>query len=272
MKQKLIIVEHAAKEFANRLWSDMSIYAYGLEVGAAIANHTHLEHTRWGRIPHLLYARIVDRMTRGTSALWALGAPKFLPPSGELSERYTQASRIYFFGWLFRNPVGFERYRSELVATFGATASTQERIKEVLSSLPGDRVMVGVQIKQEPFKGFSDGSFLVSPARVESIVEEYLREKQLSAQEVVLVVATDKALPAGAFRAYTKIVSTAPAEMHLPLLSQCSVVIGTNSTLPNLAAWFGNVPHIVTKDAPIDWPYYKNKDVYFENKYANFAL
>ena len=50
------------------------------------------------------------------------------------------------------------------------------------------------------------------------------------------------------------------------------MVIGTNSTFGNVAAWLGDVPHVVTINEPIDWQYYRGKTAYFENKYATFAF
>jgi len=160
----------------------------------------------------------------------------------------------YFIGWLFRNPVGLERYRNEIVSAFLPKKKILKKIENVLATLRGKR-LIGIHLRQQPYKGFDDGSFLVSPARVRAIVDEYLHEKKLDAKEVAFVTVSDKYDVTNLF-----------------LLSKCSVVIGSNSTFSNLAAWFGDVPHIVQSNEPVDWEYYRKVTTYFENKYATFAF
>ena len=271
MVRKLVIVEHNAKDFENRLWNDLGITACGFELGARVVNRTSLEHMRLGRPLHWLYARIIDRLTRTSCGRWTMGAPKFLPPTVPASGQFEVCRTLYFFGWLFRNPAGLAKYRDKLVAAFAPKESAARAINDLIASVPRGRTLVGIHIRQKPFKGFGSGEFLVPPVRVRQIVEEYLCEKKLRAGDVALVIATDESLPAGTFSGLASVVSVADAKTNLFLLSRCSVVIGTNSRFANLAAWFSNVPHIVTMDNSLDWEYYKNKNAYFENKYATFT-
>ena len=239
------IVDHRAKLPGNRLLCDMSIRACALEAGARVVDLSFLEHTP--------FVWIIDKLTR-RKALWAMGAPKLLPPTAPAGAPATR----YFFGWMFRNPEGLAKYRAELLDYYRPPARMQKKIDALLAPLQGKR-LIGVHLKQKPFRGFEDGEFLVSRRRVQEIVGEYLRQLGLKEAEVALVEVSD-------------------AGPHLDnlqglhLLSRCSVVIGTNTTFANLAAWFGNVPHVVTTNEPIDWNYYRGKTAYFENKYATFAL
>lgn len=239
------IVDHRAKLVANRLLSDMSIRAYALEAGARVIDLSFLEGTP------LVW--LIDKLTR-RRALWAMGAQKLLPPSVPAG---TNAARC-FFGWMFRNPAGLAKYRAELLKTFGPSASGRRRIDTILAPLQGKR-LIGVHLKEKPFRGFEDGEFLVPRRRVREIVGEYLRAQGLTEAEAAVVEVSD----AGPHQ---------DDLLGLHLLSRCSVVIGTNTAFSNTAAWFGDVPHIVTTNAPVDWPYYKGKTAYFENKYATFAL
>ena len=268
--KKLIIVEHRAHEFANRLLSDISIYAYALEIGARVIDLSFFENNRILGWLHALCAWGIDKFSRGTSGLWALGGPKVLPPSDTLPPALEAQNTLYFFGWLFINPVGLEKYRLQILKAFAPRKSLQRKIDAILTSLPQHRVRIGVSLRLLPFKGFGDGEFLVPPERVREIVGEYLHEKNLRAQDVVLVIACDQAPPSEIFEGYTTVVSHESPEMSLYLLSKCNVVVGTNTTLSNTAAWFGSIPHIVSKKEPIDWSYYHGKETYFENKYANF--
>ena len=243
------IVDHRARLIGNRLLSDMSIRACALEVGARVIDLSFLEHTP--------FIWVIDTLTR-RRALWAMGAPKCLPPEAGFQERFQKQHTLYFFGWMFRNPAGLAKYRTELLGFYQPPSRMQKKIDALLAPLQGKR-LIGVHLKLTPFRGFEDGEFLVSRRRVQEIVSEYVRRQGLKETEVALIEVSD----------------TGPHKddlQGLHLLSRCSVVIGTNTTFANVAAWFGNVPHIVTTNAPIDWSYYEGKNEYVENKYATFAL
>lgn len=269
--RNIIIVEHRAKELANCLWNDLSIMAFGMSIGARVVNTTRLEHLRFWRFLHVLYARFVDVATRKTCGIWTTGTPKFLPPTVPLSKKFEACNTLYFFGWLFRNPVGLKKYRDVLINVFAPSTRIQNKIQNILATVPSNRIRIGIHIRQRPFKGFENGEFLVPLARMRTIVEEYLQEKTLNAKDVALVVVSDRSVPSDVFGGFTTVVSTEDEKTNLFLLSKCSAVIGDNSTFSNLAAWFGDIPHIVATEESMDWPYYEDKKNYFENKYATFT-
>jgi len=244
------IIDHRAKLPGNRLLSDLSIRAAALETGARALDLTFLERTP--------FAWLIDRLTRRGGGIWAMGAQKLLPPAHPLPKKYAERDRLYFFGWMFRNPAGLARHRALLLQQCGPGRRMRRAIDGILAPLQG-RTLIGVHLKQRPFPGFENGEFLVPPARVREIAGEYLRERGLQEKDVALVEVSDL----GPHR---------DDLLGLHLLSQCSVVIGTNSTFGNVAAWFGDVPHVVTTNEPIDWQYYRGKTAYFENKYATFAF
>lgn len=256
-----IIVKPNCRELANHLWNYLSIYAYGLETGARVYNPSFFKWHRYFNLPGRkirigktllsLYGSYLVR-ARASCVRLTLGITTYLPPTKPLSDAGA-CETTYFIGWHFRNPVGLEKHRGALVALFTPAKSVLKGVEEALAPLRGKNV-IGLHLRQQPYAGFPDGRFLVPPARVRHIVDEYLREKKLNADEVALVTVSD---------AYDV--------KNLFLLSKCSVVIGTNSTFSNLAAWFGNVPHIVATNEPVDWDYYRNRPAYFENKYATFA-
>lgn len=254
----LVIAEHRAKELANCMWNDMSILSYGMEIKARVINMTFIEHHCFSRYLHAFLARCVDVITRKTCSIWATGSPKFLPPTVAQMGRYGAYKQLFFFGWLFRNPAGLKKYRTELMAKFAPSMRVQRYVRTVLSAYPRNKMLVGIHMRQKPFKGFENEEFLISPMRVQEIVNEYLLEHHLKKEDIALIEVSDLG-------------EQKDDLTGLHLLSKCSVVIGTNSTFSNLAAWFGNVPHVVTTDEPIDWTYYRGKSTYFDNKYATFT-
>lgn len=263
MRKQVIIVRHECHEFANKLWSDMAVYAYACSVNAMLWDLARFETGLFAPF-HAILARAFGRA----------GAPvqyTLLPPSVRLQGKFAERNIVYFFGWLFRNPEGFLRYRKELIKKFGPTANEEARMKKMLARLPAGRVLIGVHMRLTPFPYFSDGEFLVPPARVRSIVDEYLREHSLTPDQVALVLVADASVP-NVFGDFITYLAQGNERADFLLLSKCSVVIGTNTTFCNLAAWFGDVAHIVATKHRIDWAYYSDKKQYFENTYATFTL
>ncbi len=272
--KKIIITKPGCRELANHLWNYMSVYAYGLETGARVLNpsfsawhqYFNLRSSFLGRLWGMvdsLYGSYVVRAHK-KCALLAVNEIVHLPPKKDACDT------LYCIGWFFRNPRGLERYRKEIVTAFEPREYIRREIDTALAPLRG-KTLIGVQLRQKPFPGFPNGDFLVSPLRVRQIIEEYLREHALDARDVALVIVSDKNVDPLAFDGFAAQVIRADAATFLFSLARCSVVIGPNSTSSNLAAWFGNVPHIVTTNESIDWEYYRDKKIYFENKYATFA-
>jgi hypothetical protein len=290
--KKLVIIKPNCREFANHLWNYLNIYAYGLETGVRVYNPSFFE---WHRHFNLdkkelfatkifsafpvfasvwrfflyLYGSYVVR-ARAQCVLLTLGITMSLPPTRPLIARGDTCKTTYFIGWHFRNPVGLERHRDALIASFMPKERVLKKIKDTIAPFQKKR-LIGVHLRKQPYKGFEDGSFLIPIPRVRQIIDEYLQEKKLSAEDVVLVIVSDKSVDATAFEGFTTHIRLGNDVTALFLLSKCSVVIGTNSTFSSLAAWFGNVPHVITTNESIDWEYYRNTTAYFENKYATFA-
>jgi hypothetical protein len=263
MRKQIIIVRHHCHEFANKLWSDMAVYAYALMVDARIWDLARFETGPFALL-HTLLARLLKH---GAAPVQYTT----LPPSVPLQGKYAERNIVYFFGWLFRNPEGLIRYRTELIQKFGPTAREEARIKKQLAALPAGRIIIGVHMRLTPFPYFTAGEFLIPPTRVRDIVHEYLREQGLTQDKVALVLVADTSVPS-VFGDFVTLGVRGNARANFLLLSKCSAIIGTNTTFSNLAAWFGNVPHVVTTEHPIDWAYYSGKQHYFDNRYATFAL
>lgn len=290
--KKYVIIKPNCRELANHLWNYLSIYAYGIETGARVYNPSFSEWHRYfnlskkesfatkmiflfpvlrglGRIIGALYGSYLIR-ARAHCVRLTLGITLYLPPTRPLVTRGDTCKTTYFIGWHFRNPAGLERHRDALIAAFMPRESVLKKIEGALVPFQGKR-RIGVHLRQQPYKGFPDGDFLVPVSRVRRIVDEYLREKNLDTTDVALVIVSDKNVDPAAFVDFATHIQRGNDVTALFLLSKCSVVIGSNSTFGNLAAWFGNIPHIVESNEPMDWGYYRNRITYFENIYATFA-
>ena len=55
------------------------------------------------------------------------------------------------------------------------------------------------------------------------------------------------------------------------ILASRNTVIGSDSSFGAFGAYYGNIPHIVLQNDPMDWDYYREKTVYFQNKYCTLV-
>lgn len=290
--KKYVIIKPNCRELANHLWNYLSIYAYGMETGTRVFNPSFFEWHQyfnlnkkesfmtktaslfpalkglWGAI-NVLYGSYLIR-ARASCVRLTLGITLYLPPTRSLVTSGDVCETMYFIGWHFRNPAGLEQHRDALIAAFMPKERVLKKIEDALAPLKGKR-LIGVHLRQQPYNGFPDGDFLIPVSRVRRIIDEYLREKNLNVKGVALVIVSDANIDPTAFEGFVTHVHCGNDAPSLFLLSRCSIVIGSNSTFSNLAAWFGNVPHLVTTNEPIDWGYYRNPATYFENKYATLA-
>ena len=257
--------------FANRLWNDMAIYSAGLELGAKTFSPSCLQNSPLTRRLYELWAQFVGRVLHAKESMFAWsGTVRYLPPTTPLPAKYDGVHSLYLLGMLFRNPVGFETYQLELRKHFRAHKKLGEYLDSLLRPFQ-NRVLIGVEVRQQPFTYFPDGEFLIPLSRTKEILSEYMREHSLTPAGVTLVVATDLKLQESEFEGYNAIILANDEERSFYALTRCSVVLGTNSPHANLSAWLANVPHVVIKEESIDWDYYRNREKFFENKYATLT-
>jgi hypothetical protein len=196
----------------------------------------------------------------------------YLPPTSPLPENFTACHKIYFTGWLFRNPKGLGKFGNELRAAFTPTAKVETRVNSIITPLRQKyQKIIGIHIRQADYKMFKDGKFFISQERIREIVSEYAKETILDAGETTFLITSDGHVDEGLYKNLNVYISKENAVIDLFLLSRCDVILGSDSTFGGFAAWFGNIPHIIFKNEPIDWVYYHDKRTYFENKYSVLA-
>ncbi|MDE2071658.1 MAG: hypothetical protein KGI70_02930 [Patescibacteria group bacterium] len=309
--RRIIIFEHDGGELANQLWTYASVWAYALERGVMCENWSFFEYAHYFKnlLPdNALVRSIFFDSFKDFSGRRAAARPRFfrrlyklavalplrasraalysregqgglylLPPSAPAPEtlRELEKGKTLFVaqvsGGMFRNPAGMEKYRHQLVDMFAPSLRTAARAEALLQPAHGTRA-VGVHIRQGDYKVFKGGRYLIPHARVREIMEEYLRERSLSAAEVCFIICSDGLTDESAFAGLNVKVSKESAAVDLCALSRCEAILGSHSTFGNFAAWYGNIPHIVMQQGPIDWPYYAGKARYFENKYFEIII
>lgn len=300
--RKIIILKHGGGELANQLWNYVSIYAYGLEIGAEVKNPSFFEYhysfnflpkeslktrflsfffktprrrthfiNRMGRIKYAVWVKIIS-LLNGSHIISSENTENktvYIPPTNDLDAKYKEYSTLYFYGWLFRNPRGIEKFSKELHGLFKPNAEIHTRIENIIKPLQSQyKQIVGVHIRQSDYASFKKGAFVISEERVRDIINEYMHTQEINPLHTLFLIASDGPINQDIFKGLNIYVSKENSVTDLFLLSQTNIILGSDSSFGAFAAWYGNIPHIIFKNETIDWAYYKDKNSFFENKYT----
>lgn len=307
--KKVVILNTSGNELANQLWNYASIYAYALERSFALENPSFFEYGNYFTMPapnllfklvffepfthyakrkqsfrrrlwrklYLSYAQAITSMHKATTLIsdYADNVPFYLPPTQEnkkLVKLEKSAGIVYFDGWLFRNPVGIQKYRKEILEYFKPRQDIEHNIQTRIKNLRGEfKNIVGVHIRQGDYETWRGGAYFIPQTRMREIMDEYLDATGSKAAETCFVITSDGPIDASLFDRFNIATRTENAVYDLFLLSSTDAVIGSNSTFGAFAAYYGNIPHIVATKEPMDWNYYRNRNEFFENKYCTFV-
>ncbi|MDE2173475.1 MAG: hypothetical protein KGJ31_02680 [Patescibacteria group bacterium] len=204
-------------------------------------------------------------------------APYYLPPSPGVREEFLRKENIipgtlYFDGWLFRNPTGIEKHRESIREYFSPKKNAVDNIRRFLSPLRTKyRHVIGVHIRQGDYRTWKGGKYFVPQKRVREVIDDYTAFAGIDAKDTCFVIASDGPIDAAHFAGLYTAISKAGAIEDLFLLAQTDAVIGSDSSFGDFSAYYGNIPHIVLENEPIDWEYYRGKARYFENKYCTLV-
>ncbi len=301
----MVILAASGGELANQLWNYISLFAYACERGYHLENPSFFEYgaafaieppsrllkwlfflpfkgytkrkgtfrrRAWRKV-YGWYAAVRARCHRATLVRHpaVAAAPFYLPPSVESQGQLLQAEQasgdLYFDGWLFRNPVGLERYRSQIRAFFQPRVDIRERVEQrVLALREGCGQLVGVHFRQGDYRYWRDGAYALEVTRVREILLEFLTVTGRDPRSTRFVLASDGSVDLASFAGLDVVLSGQDAVTDLYLLAATDVVIGSNSTFGAFAAYYGNIPFIVMRREPMDWAYYQGKTRFFENR------
>ncbi|MEK7621563.1 MAG: alpha-1,2-fucosyltransferase [Patescibacteria group bacterium] len=308
--KKAIILQHGGGELANQLWNYISIYAYCLEQKIECENYSFFEYahffdipsiknkifyflffgpfhnyigrrnsfrTRFFRTLYKTYVFFEYSRKRGSiiSSINSNNKPFYLPPtlSGQHFLKTEKENKVFYFeGWLFRNPGGIKKYRDAIIHYFIPRESIRYKVKSVIVPLRKRfNHIVGVHLRQEDYATFKNGQYALEHSRMFEVLKEYLKETKKGETETVFVVTSDGDININDFPGLNIFHARGNAAQDLFTLAATDIVIGSDSSFGNLAAYFGNIPHVVITKEPIDWAYYQGKIRYFPTKYCTMV-
>lgn len=308
--KKVIILDHDGGELANQLWNYASIYAYTIERGYKLTNPSFFEYGGFFSIPAPnLFTKIFffipfNGYTKRKNALrrkmwrklysWCKkiiirlkkaqiitctnpkNTPYYLPPTGpstgKLNELEQKRGSIFFDGWLFRNPMGLDKYREKIVKYFRPEKSITRKIKMLTQNIREQySFVIGVHIRQGDYQTWKNGTYFIEQMRVRQILDEHLSVNNLNLQKTHFLITSDGPINEDIFSGLNITVSKENATTDLFLLASTDTIIGSNSTFGAFAAYYANIPFIVMQKGSMDWEYYHNKTKFFENKYSTMV-
>lgn len=295
--KKNIILKNGGGELANQLWNYISVYAYSLEIGATTSNPSFFEYHYYFkflqnenfiirllslffkkprrrnhiingifRIKYNLLSKIIIILNKNKiiSSINSINQVTYLPPSTKFDRNNNNQ---YFLGWLFRNPVGIEKYRNQITQAFQPIEKIDNKVNAIIKDFSSYQNIVGLHIRQGDYKNFKKGKYFIEQKRIAEICKEYLSKNNLDKNSTIFVITSDGNIDTDLFNDLNIYISKENAVTDLFLLSKTSTIIGSDSSFGHFASWYGNIPHIVIKNESIDWEYYRNKNKYFINKY-----
>lgn len=307
--KKVIILRAAGNELANQLWNYAGIYAYILERGYTVENPSFFEYAEYFSMRPatsslfrfffcLPFRNYWKRKTALKRRIWrkfytwyatvrevwhenriirsglerAYRLPPSAPATHELGVLEAIGQEIYFDGWLFRNPVGLEKYRERIRDYFAPRSDIDQNVHETVTALRSQyRTVIGVHIRQGDYRDWRGGAYFLPQTRVREILNEYLKERRLESSHSCFLITSDGPIDTDVFSGLNIHVNHGDVVEDLFLLSSTEAVLGSNSTFGAFASYLGNIPFIVMQEDSMEWEYYRGMNQYFENKYATFV-
>lgn len=306
--KKIIIFKYGDGELANQLWNYISVYAYGLENNIPVYNPSFYEYHSsfkllkkefwFTKILAKFFTNYAGRKQNSWKKVWRniyklytlyieiikkdqiissdnlSNIVTLLPPSKDNQNLKNKESldEIYFNGWLFRNPLGLQKYRKQILLDFSPKYDIIKKVESIRSSLLTKyEKIIGVHFRQGDYLTFKGGRYLISEKRVLEIINEYVTKNNLDISKTVFLITSDGPINPNTFKNLNIYISKENAVTDLFLLSATDTIIGSDSSFGHFSSWYGNIPHIVMNSNPIDWDYYSRHKEYFENKYCTMV-
>ncbi len=304
--KKIIIIKSSGGELANQLWNYSSILAYAKEKNVPLQNWAFFEYASYFNLPkhswlieHIFFNRFKNDTTRKSAfkkRMWrkiydifsrsVMNLHKrslvrvmdndktfYLPPtSNEHIKELERKGTLYLDGWIFRNSLGIAKHHKYISDYFAPKAHIKEKVDTFCNSLRiKHKTLIGVHIRQGDYKTWKGGRYYISPKEMSNVVREYLEQNNINKNDVCLVIASDGGVDETLFEGVQTTLTHMNMVEDLFVLSKCDVIIGSDSTFGDFAAYLGNIPHVIAKKDSVDWEYYKNKEGFFENKYCTWV-
>ncbi len=308
--KKAIILAHPGGELGSQLWNFASVYAYCLERKMACENYSFFEYFEFfpNLVPKNLFIKTIfflpfskyrgrkfDRIPKFFRLLYKVYVSLMklifkerillsdetnregvfiLPPSSEAREiNVLEKKKIFAFDKrTFRNPVGMEKYRREIISFFSPNKKIQLNVQRKLTDLRSKyENVIGVHIRQGEYRSYKRGKFFVDQGHMRTFIDEFIEKFRIDRKKTCFYITSDSKIENKFFEGLCYVLGEGDPATELFMLSGTDIIIGSDSNFGSFASYYGNIPHIVCHRSDIDWDYYKDKSSFFQNKYWKVA-
>lgn len=271
--KKVVIYKNNGGRLANQLWNYACVYAYCLEKGYQCSNYAFFRYQNYFRVRsgnwlidkilskapffisrfiYPVYEAYVGLLLKGM-VISDCGSEFMLPPTPNKNvlqskslERLENGKNkdIYFKGWLFRNPVGLDRYHADVRRCLRPSDRAEAEISTVMlrAKQKGSKI-IGVHIRQGDYKKWQGGKYYFSFSEARKLLDKFLSQHD-NQKQVVFIICTDGDFDEAAFNGLNYVRGAGSAVSDLFLLSRTDIILGSNSTYGRWAAYYGGVPFI----------------------------
>ena len=254
-QRKAHVIRTSKGRLGNRLVPDIAIAAYCMERGIELVNDDlrgyvgEFARTEGGadrgRWKHDARWRVQRMMHKAGVFGPEVKAPSaemltLLPPSGDDVGvgRLGDGGRKFFVGWRFWNPVGVVKHHNALLERYRPAARYAREVASYKKSLPRDRLVIALHIRQTDFRDFEGGKYYVGPERFAAVARELVERRR--EDRPVFYVYSDGALDAGLFDGIDVQWRSGSMMGDWIGMSLCDGIVSTGSTFAMSAALVGD--------------------------------
>jgi hypothetical protein len=170
-------------------------------------------------------------------------AGQFITPldSPEVQEKIRPAKIVFVYDWRFRAPNLVQKHGDKIRAYFRPLATFEKASHEVVEPLWRDAdIVIGVHVRHGDYRGWKGGKYFYPVECYAAWMRELV--PQFPGRTVSFLVCSDERRKAEEFPGLTVGFGTKSPVSDLFALARCDYIIGTKSTFPQWASFYGGKP------------------------------
>jgi len=171
--------------------------------------------------------------------------------SSEVQEKIRPAKIVLVYDWRFRAPNLVQKHGDKIRAYFRPLAEFETASRDVVEPLRHNAdLVIGVHVRHGDYRGWKGGKFFYPVENYAAWMRDLV--PQFPNRKVSFLVCSDERRSAEEFPGLTVGFGTKSPVSDLFALARCDYIIGTKSTFPQWASFYGGKPllQMLDKNAP----------------------
>ncbi|MDD5138661.1 MAG: alpha-1,2-fucosyltransferase [Verrucomicrobiales bacterium] len=172
--------------------------------------------------------------------------------SPEVQEKIRPAKIVFVYDWRFRAPNLMQKHGDKIRAYFRPLETFEKASREVVEPLRHDAdIVIGVHVRHGDYRGWKGGKYFYPVECYAAWMRDLVT--QFPGRKVSFLVCSDERRNAGEFPGLTVGFGTKSPVTDLFALARCDYIVGTKSTFPQWASFYGGKPllQILDRNAPV---------------------